>query len=105
GLALLLPANAYFVTDFRYTEQAAKQAEGYDIVQHTGPIFDTVEDLLIKNDTKTLYFEADYVTVSEIKQMESVFNRHLIPLTGFFEEMRNVKTASELKALRTACDI
>ncbi|NYN97132.1 M24 family metallopeptidase, partial [Salmonella enterica subsp. enterica serovar Typhimurium] len=34
-----------------------------------------------------------------------VFNRQLIPLTGFFEEMRKVKTASELKAIRTACDI
>lgn len=105
GVALILPEKAYFVTDFRYTEQAAKQAEGYEIVQHTGPIFDTVEDLLIKNDTKTLHFEADYVTVSEFKQMERVFNRQLIPLTGFFEEMRKVKTASELKAIRTACDI
>ncbi|WP_239254153.1 M24 family metallopeptidase [Listeria ilorinensis] len=105
GVALLTPEKAYFITDFRYTEQAAKQAIGYEIVQHTGPIFETVEELLKQNGVRQLAFEADYVTVSAFQGMESTFSASLEPLKGFFEGMRQIKSADEMKAIRTACEI
>ena len=33
GLSIITMNKAYFVTDFRYTEQAREQAEGFEIVQ------------------------------------------------------------------------
>ncbi|EIA21273.1 M24 family metallopeptidase [Listeria fleischmannii] len=105
GVALILPQKAYFVTDFRYTEQASKQAVGYEIVKHQGPIFETVEDLLVKNGVKMLSFEEAYVTVAEFKGMEETFSAELSPVQGFFEAMRQVKTEKELKEIRTACEI
>ncbi|MBC1521094.1 aminopeptidase P family protein [Listeria aquatica] len=105
GVALLLPDKAYFITDFRYTEQAAKQAVGYEIVKHTGPIFETVNELLKKNGVTTLHFEESYVTVAEFKLMQQTFQAELAPIQGFFETMREVKTEAEMKEIRTACEI
>lgn len=39
GLAVITANKAYFVTDFRYTEQAAEQAQGFEIIKHQGSIF------------------------------------------------------------------
>ncbi|EUJ31781.1 aminopeptidase YpdF [Listeria floridensis FSL S10-1187] len=105
GVALILPDKAYFVTDFRYTEQAAKQAVGYEVVKHSGPIFETVNALLIQNGVKQLSFEESYVTVAEFKAMGQAFAAELAPIQGFFETMREVKTADEMKEIRVACEI
>ncbi|WP_163652791.1 Xaa-Pro peptidase family protein [Listeria sp. PSOL-1] len=105
GMALLLPNNAFFITDFRYTEQATKETEGYEVIKHQGSIFAEVERLLKANDIKELCFEEDYVTVAEFKMMEQAFSTLLKPLSGFFEAMREVKTEAELKAIQTACEI
>lgn len=44
GVVLITEEKAYFITDFRYTEQAEKQAIGFEIVQHKGLIQDEVKD-------------------------------------------------------------
>ena len=31
--------KSIFITDFRYTEQAAAQAQGFEIIKNVGPIF------------------------------------------------------------------
>ena len=57
GLAVITLTNAYFVTDFRYTEQAAMQAKGYTIVKNTGPIFEEVAKICTQDELKNLAFE------------------------------------------------
>jgi Xaa-Pro aminopeptidase len=42
GVVLISEKEAVFITDFRYTEQAAKQAVGFEIVLHQGTIFEEV---------------------------------------------------------------
>ena len=46
GLAVITLENAFFITDFRYTEQAAAQAQGFEIIKNVGPIFDEVANLV-----------------------------------------------------------
>lgn len=36
GVILITSDQAYFITDFRYVEQAKNQCEGYTIVEHKG---------------------------------------------------------------------
>lgn len=36
GLALVTTKNAYFITDFRYTEQAKLQCQGYEVIEAGG---------------------------------------------------------------------
>ncbi|MBC6314604.1 M24 family metallopeptidase [Listeria grandensis] len=105
GMALITPKKAFFITDFRYTEQAAKQALGYEIRQNKGPIFETVEGIISELGIKVLSFEEAYVTVAEHKLMQSYFSAKLEPFSDLLEAMRKVKTASELSAIKTACEI
>ena len=46
GLAVITQEEAFFVTDFRYTQQAASQAQGFQIIQNKGPIFDEVKKIV-----------------------------------------------------------
>lgn len=50
GLAVITLEKAFFITDFRYTEQAAAQAQGFEIIKNVGPIFEEVADLVQKKD-------------------------------------------------------
>ncbi len=42
GVALISETDAVFITDFRYVEQATRQIEGYEIVQHTQTLIEEV---------------------------------------------------------------
>ena len=44
GLALISSDDAVFITDFRYTEQAEKEINGFRIVQHTTTIIEEVAE-------------------------------------------------------------
>jgi Xaa-Pro aminopeptidase len=46
GLVVITKENAYFVTDFRYTEQAEEQAEGFEIVKNEGLIYEEVAKIV-----------------------------------------------------------
>ncbi|MBC1945910.1 aminopeptidase P family protein [Listeria booriae] len=105
GMALITPNKAFFITDFRYTEQAAKQAVGYEIRQNKGPILDTIEEIIAEQKLKTVFFEEAYVTVAEHNLMQSSFSATLEPFSDILEDMRKVKTADELSAIKTACEI
>ncbi len=35
------------ITDFRYTEQATKQCEGYEVIQYETSVMDTLVDILM----------------------------------------------------------
>ena len=62
GLAVITLEKAFFITDFRYTEQAAAQAQGFEIIKNVGPIFEEVADLVQKEGLRELGFEETTVS-------------------------------------------
>ena len=42
GVAIVSKKDAVFITDFRYTEQAASQVKDFRIVQHTATLMEEV---------------------------------------------------------------
>ena len=105
GLSLITLEKAYFVTDFRYTEQAATQAVGFEIVKNNGPIFDEVARLVEKDSIETLGFEQDYVSYSTFEQLEQIISSELIPVSALIEELREVKDFTEIEIIKKACSI
>lgn len=106
GLAVITLTNAYFVTDFRYTEQAAKQAQEYKIVKNTGPIFDEVAQLCQKDGIKSLGFEEAFVSFAQYSQLEDLIKTsELVPISGMIEELREMKEDHEVETVRKACEI
>ncbi|OIK13795.1 Xaa-Pro peptidase family protein [Bacillus sp. MUM 13] len=105
GVVLISQSEAKFITDFRYTEQAGKQAQGYDIVQHKGSIPEEVAKQAKDMGIKKLGFEQEHLTFSSFKSYENAFDGELIPVSGLVEKLRLIKTPSEIKILKEAADI
>ncbi len=82
GVVLISADKALFITDFRYTEQAAEQAVGYDIIQHKGPIHEEVAKQVKKLGLKKLGFEKNYMTYvpSRLIRLPLVRNLYRCPV-------------------------
>lgn len=106
GLAVITMDKAFFVTDFRYTEQAASQAQGFEIVKNTGPIFDEVAKICDQEQLNNLAFEEAHVSFAEYSVLEEVIEEtNLEPIAGVIEGLREVKDEEEIALIQQACHI
>lgn len=106
GLAVITLDRAYFVTDFRYTEQAKAQAQGYEIVKNTGPIFEEVNKICNQEQLNILAFEEDHVSFANYSLLEDIVEETpLEPVSGMIEELREVKDEEEIATIQKACEI
>ena len=106
GLAVITLDKAFFVTDFRYTEQAAVQAKGYEIVQNTGPIFEEVAKICQQEELASLAFEESFVSFADYALLEDLIEETpLVPISGMIEALREVKDENELVLIKKACQI
>jgi Xaa-Pro aminopeptidase len=105
GVALVGQTKAVFITDFRYVEQAAKQVQGYEIIQHTGVIVDEVAKQAAALGIKKLGFEQDDLSYATFKAYEKAVDAELIPVSGVVEKLRLIKSDSEIKILKEAAEI
>ena len=109
GYILITQNNQYFITDFRYLEQAAKQCQGYEIVENsTANQYEVMLDLLGNNNIKELAFEESNVSFalySLLTDLVSLAGVSLVPTSGLIEKLREVKDESELEIIKQACRI
>jgi Xaa-Pro aminopeptidase len=106
GLAVITTDKAFFVTDFRYTEQAAEQAQGFEIVKNSGPIFEEVAKICQKEEINALAFEESFVSFSEYTVLEDLIEESaLVPVSGMIEALREVKDEAEIALIQQACHI
>jgi Xaa-Pro aminopeptidase len=106
GLAVITTDKAFFVTDFRYTEQAAEQAQGFEIVKNSGPIFEEVAKICQKEEINALAFEESFVSFSEYTVLEDLIEESaLVPVSGMIETLREVKDEAEIALIQQACHI
>ena len=105
GLAVITLEKAFFITDFRYTEQAAAQAQGFEIIKNVGPIFEEVADLVQKEGLRELGFEETTVSFLEYSVLEEIIDAQLIPISGMIEELREIKDEEEIAIIEKACSI
>jgi Xaa-Pro aminopeptidase len=105
GLVLVSKNEAKFITDFRYVEQAAKQAQGFEIVKHLGTIVEEASNQAKLMGIKRLGFEQDHLTFAVYKAYESAVEGELVPVSGLLEKLRLIKEPSEIKILKEAAKI
>ncbi|MFD2446023.1 M24 family metallopeptidase [Bacillus sp. CGMCC 1.16607] len=105
GVVLISGEKALFITDFRYVEQATKQCEGYEIVQHMGTIVEEVATQAKKLGIKKLGFEQDQLTFAAHQSYVKAVEAELVPVSGIIENLRLIKTPQEIKILKEAADI
>ncbi|WAA11432.1 M24 family metallopeptidase [Fervidibacillus halotolerans] len=105
GVVLITEEEAYIITDFRYVQQAKKQAVGYEIVQHRGSIAEEVERICKEKNISKVGFEEQHLTVATFKGYEKQMSASLIPVSNVVEKIRLIKSEDEIKILKVAADI
>jgi len=99
--AAVLGAEPIFVTDFRYTEHAAEQVDGFEIVIAKREMVEAVAERLAAG---RVGFDDAHVTVKAHTRLGELVEDgvELVPAAGLVERLRAVKDAAELDAIRAA---
>ncbi|MGL5715564.1 MAG: M24 family metallopeptidase [Paraclostridium sp.] len=104
GSILITKEKSILFTDFRYMQQAAKQAQGFEVVEisRTNPITNILKEM----DIKKLGFEDDKMNVAVYSNYkETLVDTEMVPLKGLMLDLRAIKDESELETIRQAAKI
>jgi Xaa-Pro aminopeptidase len=100
GFVLVTGDGAFLLTDFRYLEQAAEQAKGFEIVDVGTSVWARVAELL---GADKLAFESEHLTVDAYRKMEKeLAGVELVPVASPVAVMRRVKSEKEVAAIEAA---
>ena len=105
GTVIVTAEAALLLVDFRYTEQAGKQAPGFEVVQIKDALEKELPPFLERLGGKRWGFESAFVTVAQYEKLRPTFEAAGIALEGvenLVERLRAVKDEEELALLRQA---
>ncbi|MBU5364138.1 aminopeptidase P family protein [Enterococcus devriesei] len=105
GMALITLEQAFFITDFRYIEQASEQIQGMTIIQHQGDIVSEILKLMESESVNVLGFEDAVMTYADYSIFEEVIDAELAPASGLIEKLREQKDDGEIAIIEKACAI
>ncbi len=105
GVALISKEKAVFITDFRYIEQAMKQAPAFEIIKHTSLITSEIAAQVKKLGITKLGFEQNHVTFSQYAGYQKEIQVDLVPVSDVVEKLRLIKSPAEIKILKEAAQI
>ncbi|MBN2604992.1 MAG: aminopeptidase P family protein [Bacilli bacterium] len=103
GFAIIGKDFQYFVSDFRYRDQAKAQAKDFTFVEIEGSLLLALDSIIKKHDIHVLGFDQK-IRYSEY-EMYSKLSCALTPTTNLIESLRVSKEESEIKLLKEACRI
>ncbi|MCX6009904.1 MAG: Xaa-Pro peptidase family protein [Chloroflexi bacterium] len=107
GWLLISSSNAFLAVDFRYVEQAKKEASDFDIIHVKGDLVNWLPKLASDLGFKKVGFEADQVPFAIYQQLfktvdDDHYQTQLIPTNGLVESLRVVKEPEEVKFITAA---
>ena len=105
GRVLFIGKGAYFITDFRYVEQAKEQTEGYEIVEISSNFEQGLNELLQKDGVKMLGFESRAISHEQFLRYVEVLEVELQRTTDLIEGLRVIKEQEEIEKIRKAVEI
>ena len=106
GLAVIGPGLRRFVTDFRYTEQAAAQAPGFDREQGPRDLLDSLKEGWPDGPVR-LGFDDAQVSVRLHARLAGLLPERveLVAAGGVVERERAIKEPGEIEAIRAAAEL
>jgi Xaa-Pro aminopeptidase len=105
GRILFTEKKDYFLTDFRYTEQAAEETEGFEILQINSAFEERLNELLQENGVKRMGFEAAFISYEQYLKYRDNLEAELVETRNLIERMRMVKDQAEIEKIRKAVEI
>ncbi len=107
GSLLIDEHDLLLLTDSRYTEEASREAVGFEVKTIQKGIAEGLSALLPDLGIRRLGFEKDYITWGLHQELEQKLRGlsspvDLVPLDGIVEEMREIKDDAEIGALQAS---
>lgn len=104
GALIITRSEQFLFTDFRYTEQAAKQATEYAIVEQQGDLMSTLQRHIKDNDYQNIGFEGHIVSYDTYVKLNEG-SHQLKPIGEAIEHIRMVKDEGEIANIKKAAEI
>ena len=104
GYLLITADRAVLITDGRYTVQAKKEAENFELID--GAETDYSLAMPILKNARSVIFEDDELTVSSWNRLKKTYpDTEFIPGAADINNLRRAKTQDELKKIKAALSI
>lgn len=108
GVVIVSGERQVLVTDFRYLEQAAEQAAGFEIADGSSDMVGKIKEVVADLKIQRLGFEAAGMTFFEYQEYHNKLSSvtTMVPqLHGIVEELRLVKDEEEICMLKKAAEM
>ena len=108
GCLLVSGEGAVILTDFRYIEQAERQAPGCRVVRTGGGVnpYEETAKAMREAGADKLAVETDFVTVDENARIQKALGElAIVPVGSLIDDMRILKDEAEIGELAEACRI
>lgn len=105
GRVLFTEKKDYFLTDFRYVDQAKSQTKGYEVIQINQNFEEKLNEILGKVGVKKLGFETKAITYEQFLKYQGVLEIELKGTKNFIEKLRLIKDQDEVKKIKKAVAI
>lgn len=100
GYLLIGPEQAIIITDFRYLEQARRQAPGFRHHPWKEDLYTSLLSLLNEIKPARLGFESRHLTYSAYRELREALSLDMVPLEYTVEKIRMIKSEYEIAVLR-----
>ena len=109
GLVFLSQNRRAIITDFRYTEQAGRQAPGFEVLmtEKGRSAEQVVSELVQAEGITSIRTETNYLSVDRFEKLKAALGEEVscISLEEAPQKLRQIKTPAEVMAIRKACKI
>lgn len=103
ALLVVTSEAAHFVTDGRYSTQAASEVQGADIHVPETELIAFLGESELLGASDTVLCQADHVTLAQFDRLESMFpGVEFEPVSGLLQQEVAAKTETEIDAIRRA---
>lgn len=107
GMIVATKSSAYFLTDFRYQEQAAQQVgPEYSVVIVEAKLWDDAAKIIKAKKVARVGFEAENISVATLEEITELLQPCTpVPTKSVVQKLRLYKDEDELKIIRRAVQI
>jgi Xaa-Pro aminopeptidase len=105
SLLVLGDAFSYIITDFRYKEEAERDAKGFVVISDRDNLYNKCARIVKKNRIRSLGFEAHYMTVQAGDILRDLIGFKPLPTVNLIEGLRIKKDSAEIKKIRQSAII
>ena len=102
---LITASNALFLCDFRYTEQANRQAEAFEVNEVAGDLITRTAERMMSLGVTRAAFEPANLTVAQHESVGEAYTNEMVGAPRLVTALREIKTSEEIAGIRAASEL